>query len=303
MAIVFRRYTGVDDDAAIRQMLGDAYATGARIANWSPGRWDHLRYRIHAADHLRGSTLWESGVGLWEEDGAIVGVAHREARHEMYLQVHPDHRNIEAEMINWAQTQRARYLDESGPLEYIHSFASGRDAYRRQLFDDCGCEHIGPVARVRRIEVEQVVRSHRPLPTGYRIEYAIDHTVGRAALSNLVLDTSMTVEEFQYLDSAPLMRPELNLVVVSPDGEVVTAGLAWYDPQNGASWIYPVVTHPGHRRRGYARALVGELLRNTAALGGTHADVETALDSADNLSYSAMGFTDVAVIHAYRKFV
>lgn len=63
----------------------------------------------------------------------------------------------------------------------------------------------------------------------------------------------------------------------------------------------PVCTHPAHRRRGLARALMIEGLHRLAARGARTVTVETGNAVPANGLYDAMGFTESAVGHLWRK--
>ena len=77
-----------------------------------------------------------------------------------------------------------------------------------------------------------------------------------------------TAEVHRNLQAAPTYRPELDLVVIAPDGRFVAFCLAWLDKVNHSANLEPLGTHPDFRRRGLARALLGEAMRRVRDLGG-----------------------------------
>ncbi|MER6177880.1 GNAT family N-acetyltransferase [Streptosporangium sp. NPDC001681] len=66
-------------------------------------------------------------------------------------------------------------------------------------------------------------------------------------------------------------RPELDLVAVSPGGDVVAYCQGWYDEVNGVGAFEPVGTHPGHRRLGLARAVCTAVMHAFFDAGGHRA--------------------------------
>jgi ribosomal protein S18 acetylase RimI-like enzyme len=65
----------------------------------------------------------------------------------------------------------------------------------------------------------------------------------------------MTVPIYEGLRQAPGYLPELDLVVVAPDGRFAAFCLCWLDPVNRIGEFEPVGTHPDFRRRGLAQAV------------------------------------------------
>ena len=97
--------------------------------------------------------------------------------------------------------------------------------------------------------------------------------------------------------SAPVYRPELDLVAVAPDGSFAAFGLGWLDAVNGCVLFEPVGTDPAHARRGLARALCGEILRVARDLGATQAVVSARGDdgySVPRRLYLGLGMREVA---------
>lgn len=85
-------------------------------------------------------------------------------------------------------------------------------------------------------------------------------------------------------------RPELDHVVVAPDGTFAAFCLCWLDEENRVGELEPVGTHPDHRRRGLARAVCLAGLRSLRAVGADTALVYPVGGSDAARLYEAMGF-------------
>lgn len=108
-----------------------------------------------------------------------------------------------------------------------------------------------------------------------------------------------TAKEFAtFTRSSPSYRHDLNLVAEAPDGSFAALVGVTYDDANRRGIFEPVCTHPDHRRKGLARALMFEGLRRLKSLGANDAYVETGEDVPPNRLYEAVGFTE-----AYRGYV
>ncbi|MGH3152119.1 MAG: GNAT family N-acetyltransferase [Streptosporangiaceae bacterium] len=71
----------------------------------------------------------------------------------------------------------------------------------------------------------------------------------------------------QRLRQCSLYRPELDLMVAAPDGQVAGYGLFWADPVTGVGLVEPMRTEQAHQRRGIAGHILAAGLDRLAAHG------------------------------------
>jgi predicted N-acetyltransferase YhbS len=69
------------------------------------------------------------------------------------------------------------------------------------------------------------------------------------------------------LRGCSLYRPELDLMVMAPDGQVAGYGLFWADPVTGVGLIEPIRTEQGHEGRGIASHLIAVGIERLAVHG------------------------------------
>ncbi|MFZ0546808.1 MAG: GNAT family N-acetyltransferase [Candidatus Promineifilaceae bacterium] len=86
---------------------------------------------------------------------------------------------------------------------------------------------------------------------------------------------------------------ELDLVAVARDGRFAAYVGVPYDAYNRRGIFEPVCTHPDHRQKGLARALMQEGLRRLKALGAVDVVVETGDMIPANRLYASLGFTEM----------
>ena len=91
------------------------------------------------------------------------------------------------------------------------------------------------------------------------------------------------------------------LVVEAPGGALAAYVGIPYDAVNRRGIFEPVCTHPDHRRRGLAAALMQEGLLRLRSLGAVDATVDTGDMTPANRFYDSMGFTEAYRGVTWRK--
>lgn len=122
----------------------------------------------------------------------------------------------------------------------------------------------------------------------------------------------MTVDELRAEQLAPEYRPDLDILAVTQDGTLASFCTAIIEPNLGkrdgddgmAGFIASVGTHPAHRGRGLARALILHNLRTLHALGISKADISVDAANATGAVrlYESIGFRTFETWLAYFKY-
>ncbi|MFF4448332.1 GNAT family N-acetyltransferase [Streptomyces sp. NPDC001502] len=144
-----------------------------------------------------------------------------------------------------------------------------------------------------------------PLPDGYAIRAQHDDTdvAGRAAAHRAAFgSTRVTTERRARMRGTWPYRPELDLMMTAPAGDVVAYCQGWYDEVNATGASEPVGTRPDQRRQGLARAVCTAVLHAFARAGGRRAIVYSRGDAAYPVPerlYESMGFTAYTRTHTF----
>jgi GNAT superfamily N-acetyltransferase len=116
------------------------------------------------------------------------------------------------------------------------------------------------VADDRRSTTMWMVAQDCPTPTSLPSSYCLfDRTQALDRPHHLIRRNDVNVE--LRLRQTPLYQPELDLFILSDDGEVAGYGMFWNDLVTGVGLVEPMRTEEGHERRG----LAGHLLRSGLA--------------------------------------
>ena len=114
--------------------------------------------------------------------------------------------------------------------------------------------------------------------------------------------STVTVETYRRLRSAPLYDPELDIVLEDPSGRFLSYCIGWMDIANGIGHFEPVGCRPDFTGRGYARTVTIEGLRRMQARGLHTALVGTeSVNQRAQVLYPSCGFEEVDRAHYYVK--
>jgi mycothiol synthase len=224
---------------------------------------------------------------------------------------HPEaDESLHQHILQWAD-ERARTLLEtpnSRPMWFINVFTTQTN----RIHD---LEHAGFKSQANVGEdswskvlmacsvIPSVIKSS--LPSGFTIrplagEREVEPYV---ELHRSVFESkSMTVAWRQKTLHRPEYRPDLDLVVVAPDGRLAGFYICWLDVTNKTGQIEPLGVHSDFRNLGLARAILLEGMRRLYSHSATQLCVETDnyRNAAFNL-YESVGFQVIHDVLVYRK--
>jgi GNAT superfamily N-acetyltransferase len=293
-----------EDFARMRQLLIDAVSSTPVGFNWDVRRLDGKRYYEAHVDQNR---LLERPVQLWENAaGELVAFVLPESSDDAHLQVHPDYRHLEAELVAWAEDHLSA-VDAESNRRQLQIYTYEYDALRQQTLTERGYTKMEYGGMIRHLRLGKQPRPHMTLAEGYTLRTTqpddIEDCQRIADILNAAFNrTFHNAEEFQnFARRAPSFRSDLDLVAVAPDGIFAAYVGIPYDEANRWGIFEPVCTHPDHRRKGLARALMNEGLRRLWALGAVEASVDTGDMVPANSLYTAMGFTEAYKGYSWRK--
>ena len=285
-----------EDIRRVRALLVETCPITPIDWNWEIRRWDGWRH--HNADPAW-NPRWVKTVRLWETvDGHLVGAAHPEGEGNACLQIHPDYRPLlEGEMVAWAEANLAT-VDEASGQSKLQTFVFDYDGPRQALLAERGWEPTAWGGVTRRLRI-----GGRPLPApelaaGYLLRTtrpaSLEDNQAVAGILNAAFnrDFHSTAELRSFTSNSPSFRHDLDLVAVAPDGAFAAYVGITLDEENGRGIFEPVCTHPGHRRRGLAKALMIEGLWRLRAAGAADVLVGTGDDVAANRLYESLGFDE-----------
>lgn len=223
------------------------WLSGGELAAWG---WASLPHRVRRDD---GSVKDVTGACLT-------------------YQVHPGHGALVDEVIDWYDAVAAG-TDRTVVAQAADELALERWTAHGYRTDPASLGDTGSWTQLNERDLDDVERP--VLPDGFRFRTA-DETAPRDVVRAHVdawTPSAYTLESYEGVRRTPPYRGDLHVLVEAPDGTMAASTIMWLDEANRTAQFEPVGTHPGHRRRGLARAMLLHGMHLARAAGARHMTV------------------------------
>ncbi len=300
MTQMIRPYDPLRDYLKVDEFLTRHHRVGNLDGNWLEPAWEYM----HGHPLLQSQHLPQ--IGIWEDAGEVVGVAHYEWQlGEAFFQFHPAHRSLRSEMLDYAETHLAGISERNG-RKYLCAYINDNDPDFQTLAEMRGYtqDHAGTRPLYRLDVPDPFPRAL--LPPGFRLTSLAEDCDW--AKVNRVLwrgfnhegEPPMNAEELESrrrMFDTPNASRDLKIAVAAPDDSFAAFCGMFYEPVHRFAYVEPVVTDPDCRRMGLGKAAVLEGIRRCAELGAAVAYV-----GSDQLFYQALGFKKVFNSECWVKY-
>ncbi len=208
---------------------------------------------------------------LWLADGKLIAFAYVDPWNNLRFEMDVAERTeqLEDEIVAWGVAcvcERNRATDKK---DRLGSAFTAKHDWQIGMMMRCGFVEEGMrTLRYGRLLTQPI--HPQPLPDGFSIrsvagEQEVETLV---ALHRAAFGTdNMTVAQRLAIMRVPTYRPELDLLVIAPNGE--TAAFCIGSVEDGVGFTDPIGTHPRYQRLGLGRAVVTAGLQRLQGLGVT----------------------------------
>lgn len=174
---------------------------------------------------------------------------------ELIYQVHPEHRGLVDEVIDW-YAKVADGLERSVVPSGSDEFGLERWAAHGYETDPSSLGDTGFWTQLNERDLDDLASP--VLPEGFRFRNADE--AGPAAAVQAHADawapSTYTLEAYEGVRRTPPYRGDLHVLIEAPDGTMAASAIMWLDEVNRTAEFEPVGTHPAHRRLGLGRAIL-----------------------------------------------
>ena len=278
-----------DDFWPVRDFLGALYPITPPGTVWEVRRWDGSMWHSDppgvAPERVERTRLWVTA------GGRIVAAAMSEGDRQIHPHVHPAFGHLLAEVIAWSEEAAAAAGDDRVLLHvWDHDEPTRRIAVERGYQQSTGWEVL------RSLRLGTAVLPAPVVQPGYTVRATRREADDQAIADLLNAAFHRTIHRAADLTNfhrwAPSFRRELDLVADPGDGTLAAYAAVCWDSCNRHGIFEPVCTHPDHRRRGLARALMLEGMRRAHDLGAEVVDVGTGDMDPANALYASLPFSE-----------
>ena len=274
---------------------------------------------LHVVDQPYRFSSWAldepDNVQLWvdEQEQVVAWVVMQTPFWSIDYACHPTVSDeVHPQLLAWAD-QRARHLvgsDFGRPMWFVNVFVEQEQRIRD--LEAAGFYSVADVGenswtKVLMQQSALTVESSHTLPAGFAIRplAGLSEVAAYVDLHQTVFESkSMRVEWRTRTLQQSAYRPDLDLVVVAPDGRLAAFCVGWLHQgvDGNRGQIEPMGVHPDFRSLGLGRAILSEGLRRLYAQGAQEVFVETDnyRDAAFAL-YESVGFRVARDVLVYRK--
>jgi GNAT superfamily N-acetyltransferase len=300
MTIKFRNYQHPDDYNRIDEFFITHHQPGNADGNWLEPAWEYM----HGHPYLDRTSLEK--IGLWENNGEIVAVAHFESRlGEAFFEFGANQHRLRKEMLDYAEINLIGTSEKDG-RKYLHAYINDNDPEFQALAQARG--YVKDPERARplyRFDIPNPFPAIH-LPDGFRLtsladecDWAKVHRVMWRGFNHEGEPPSGAeeLESRRRMFDTPKARRDLKVAVKAPNGDFVAFCGMFYEPDHYYAYVEPVATDPDYRRLGLGKAAVLEGIRRCGMLGATIAYV-----GSDQDFYKALGFKKVFNSECWVKY-
>lgn len=294
-----RLFEKEEDFLRMQNLIRENYLYSDRQLSPSPSDLDYWRYIYdESPDGVKGAKLWfddENGKVLafgWMNEDAVDFVCHDKQE------------ALQNQIIEWTEEERLKAEDDE-VVNCLYIFDCDKEGeaialqkgYRKsKVFNYYGKRDLKePIPRAQ-------------LPDGYTIKsIETEEEIRMRAGMNDLAGNEITPDKYKYfMKHANTYRQDLDLIAVSPDGEVAGFCTVWYDDVCKVGMFEPYAVHCDHLRKGLGRSLLLEGMRRLFALGClavyvTHAGLDSDESDPALALNEAVGFKKVADNYLWYK--
>lgn len=273
---ISRPYRHSEDFEVVMGFLRETYAETGSLQNWLPPRFENS-----AKGNEADTRVWET------RDGRIVAAATPEERHRFFIQVHPEHAGLYAEVVDWIEGHSVG----KGMLSIV---TLEGDPGREEALRLRGFERGRVYGILRLRDVDAPIPECR-LPEGFTIRQVAPgdlDELARAVRTVFGHGEWFNGDVLREIARASFYHGDLDLVALDGRGEIASFCTFRLDEPSGITELEPMGTLPRYQGLGLAKALLYEGFRRLKVYNPTLLYIGGAADTpAANRLYEATGFT------------
>ena len=310
MALKMQSFTWKKDFELVRAFLILTYNLTRSFQNWIPSMFENIKFGPCGTEYRDEEDEY---VKIWEKTddsdvssvSKIVAVTFLKPSGDCWIQIHPDHRFFEKEIVLWMEKQRKEIKSNETPELELRFYVDETDEKRKALLTELGYEDSGLNEYNRKRPIDEPIPEYQP-PDGFTIrsvDVEKDFVQYKKVLAAVFPHCSrMTKRTAKIYSTASFYNKDLDLVAVDRHGNFAAFCTVRVDPVSKMAELEPVGTHLDYRKLGLARSVICEGLRRLQKYHPSSICIlGAAVSEAANRLYESVGFTEKREVHLWRK--
>ncbi|MBN9387137.1 MAG: GNAT family N-acetyltransferase [Chloroflexi bacterium] len=298
-----RLYHDRQDLYAVATLLRETYQKDPSWNAWSCFRYDIWAQRRVGDELVFGKTGWQKDFFLWEDSTGRLGGALFYDQNIAVIICLPEFFDLYAEILAQAELHSAQMGSAKNPLA-VELLESNPVNALRELFETRGFRKEDGYMICREKQLENTAFEPVLLPPGYRLKtLQTDEELAKffgavKAVFNFQDDPAV----YRLVQQAPSFSPDLDLLILSEQGEVASFCTVWVDKALGYAEFEPVGTVEAFRQLGLGKAILTEAFNRLRRVGCPLVTV-ASYSGADpaNALYSSAGLEPVDKLYTWQK--
>jgi len=264
--ITQRRYNILVDFSRVYDFLEETYDLETLNSYLLPQYFEYAHHLLWF-DYVRAHRM-----GLWEDNGEIVGISAFEMNvGTAHLHTKIGYEFLLPELLAWAEKEIS--VIENGN----HSLNVGitsKEPNKQAMLKEQGYE-LESTSDVTIFDYKKPFVD-RKLPEGFKmidgtdVDYTKLGTCFWQGFDNKEDAPENNVDSNIKCCLAPHADASLDTIIVAPNGDYACALGMWYDKRNKYAYLEPMATVPEYRRMGLGTIALMEAMKKTKALGATY---------------------------------
>jgi len=302
MSISKRKFVCEKDFDNVNKFLSDINILDQHTDNWDNGRWSFNRFCIHSIEEATGKRDWEDGVQIWEDGDKIIGVCHYEEAGDYFLQVHPNYKYIEEEMLVYAINNCRTHFPD---IENMNLSSYCDDEKRVSLLQKYGAKKNEFVDNYRKL----IINKKHELPSLSPSFKIINIDTSDRVICEKVADLYTKIwptstympngETVMRFVNSPAFNSELSFALVNEEGEYVAFYVLWSDSYNKHAHLYPFGIDPEYRNSIIPNFILGSGINKLYDLGYDSLGLNAWYGDLEEEVFKSYGFRDVGYGNTY----
>lgn len=304
MKIEMREFHWDEDFETVNQFLFEAWKAGPLYRNWAPPMFENTKFGPGGTEYLDEEDEY---IKIWEYQSKIVAVSIVKPSGECWIHIHPDHLASEREIVLWIEGQRKKTKKSPDDEVKYYFVVEEHDTKRISMLEEIGFEKSS-IEGVSQVHPFDKPIPEYQLPEGYSVRNAVImdewERYRKLQMSVFTHIKDMGKNLLETYSTASFYIAELDVVAVDPDGNLAAFCTGRFDHVSKIAELEPVGTHPDHRKKGLAKAVILECLKRLQKYNPIAVIIlGAAASEGANRLYESVGFENKGVRYHWIKKV